>query len=575
MGDRDLTTVRSRVVRVRQRDDGTYAVTLGMAPHVYWLLADRPPKVGQLLLVQARARSSAIEGGMLTVLEGGSLQVVPDLFARRLVLPQWAKACRAAATPPLFVHQIEGAAWLAERLSQGQGAILADSPGLGKTLQALVAVAAARRLPCIVVAPASVKRDWYNSVQQLRGDYKAHLIGRGAGEVGATHFAIVNYDLLRRREPQLARIGARSIIFDEAHLLKAHAPPPTHRAAVSTRLAHRVGCPLLLTGTPILNRAQELWRLLHIVDRAAWPSFTDFCKDFCTADEEGDEDPGRTVVTHHGEASRLDELHTRLGPVVLRRLKRDVLKTLPAKVRRSVRVSLDEVALAHYQAAERDVVAWLAHQGTGLAALRAARGKALVKMTALRKIAALGKLRGPLGRYLAAWFAAERRPLVIFGYHQTVIRGALAICGRMGLRCSSISGKDTGAVRARAVAAFNGGLADVFVAPIRSAGVGLNLQRRCRDVLFVERDWTPALLNQAEDRCHRLGSIGQVSVTYLDAEGTVDQHLAAVLDAKQRLIDSVVDDDDRASDGRGQTVETIEAVMTRLGGRSNADEAAR
>ena len=103
-----------------------------------------------------------------------------------------------------------------------------------------------------------------------------------------------------------------------------------------------------------------------------------------------------------------------------------------------------------------------------------------------------------------------------------------------------------------------GMLADVFIAPIATAGVGLNLQRAA-DALFVERIWTPSGMIQAEDRIWRLGQRRPVTITYLDAAGTVDEHVAQVIDAKQRLINAIVEDA-----GGAESMKTVAEVAQRL-----------
>jgi SWI/SNF-related matrix-associated actin-dependent regulator 1 of chromatin subfamily A len=225
---------------------------------------------------------------------------------------------------------------------------------------------------------------------------------------------------------------------------------------------------------------------------------------------------------------------------MLRRLKTEVLTAMPKKTRYRVMVKLDAFDQANYKKAERDVVAWLREVASDERARSASRGQAVVKLTMLRRIAAVGKLRHAVRDYLTAWFARHHRPLVIFGFHKQVLRGAYSICESLGLRVSSIQGKDSAKKRQEEVDRFSCGAADVFLAPIRSAGIGLNLQVSS-DVLFLERVWTPALMLQAEDRVYRIGQERDVTVTYLDAQGTVDEYLAQVLTSKQRLIDRVVD----------------------------------
>jgi len=557
-------TVKARVVSVRPRGDDTFGVTLGPGPDIYWLRTARPPKLGELLLVEGAEteRYRLPSGGQVTMLQGGDLSVEPDLYARRVVAPQWVERAHRVMRRPLFPFQAEGAGWLAARMASGRGAILADDPGLGKTAQVLAALIVTALTPAIVVCPSNVKRNWARETMHLRPRLKIEVIQGGRGPISSAHLVICNYDILRPREEQLGRLGARCIIFDEAHNLKEPQAGVNHRAAVGTRLAKRIGRPLLLTGTPLLNRPQELWRLLHMIDPRGWPSYPDFKRRYCTSPKQ-DEKQLRNIVTKHGNAKRLDELQALVMPYMLRRLSKDVLRQqLPPKTRGRVLCELEPFDRQHYDAVTKDVVAWLRKVATNQRAANAARGIQLAKLNMLRRIAAVGKLRKAVREYLEAWFTRQNRPLVIFAYHLQVLNGVHRICTRMGLKIATIRGSDNDRKRQRAVDLFQNGWADVFIAPIKSAGVGLNLQRGS-DVLFLERLWTPSLMVQAECRCHRIGQRRAVTVTYLDAVGTVDGHIAAVLEGKQILIDQVVDDRKRQT-AQEETTETIDEVVARM-----------
>ena len=318
----------------------------------------------------------------------------------------------------------------------------------------------------------------------------------------------------------------------------------------------------MLTGTPLLNRPAELWRLLHIAAPDDWPSYRAFRKRYCLRPLESDPDPGIAVVTEHGEVYRLDELRARTDEVVLRRLKSELLAGLPPKVRRSLVVDLEPYDRSHYDAAESDVWSWLSAVRADRTPLSASKNEALVRLTMLRHIAAVGKLRRALPEYLEHWFDTEREPLVLFAYHQDVVAGVHEICRALGLRRSGILGKSSSVERTAEVDRFAMGEADVFVAPIKSAGTGINLQS-ARHALFLERLWTPSLMSQAEDRLHRIGQSRQVTITYLDAARTVDQYVAEVLAAKQQLIDRVVDDVDDQAECAEQG-DTVSEVMERM-----------
>lgn len=562
-------TVKARVVGVRPREDGSFGVTLGPGPKIFWYRTESPPKLGQLVLVKdagaVRLRLQSTDKGQVTLLEGGRMSVLPDPWARRVVAAQWVRRAHELAKRPLFPYQAEGAGWLASRLVRRQSSILGDDPGCGKTSQVLTAIAAVGATPAIVICPTSLKQNWAREVQYLKPNLRVAVLEGTKGPIPPAHIVVANYALLKSRALQFVSLRARVIVFDEAHLLKEPSPSATHRAAVATRLAHTIGASILMTGTPLLNRPQELWRLLHTIDRHTWPEYQRFRRRYCTSVKK-DEHHVRAIVTSHGQAKRVDELRALVQPFMLRRIRGDVLKDkLPKKSRRRVLIELHPFDRQNYDAAEKDVLKWLTQvTNDSTRAENAKRGQAVVKLNMLRRIAALGKLRSSVKTYLEAWFESENRPLVVFAYHKQVLLGTRQICKSLGLRISKITGQDSTDERQGAVDAFQQGKTDVFIAPIKSAGVGLNLQRAC-DMLFLERLWTPALMGQAESRCHRLGQTKEVSVTYLDAAKTVDEHIANVLRAKQRLIDEVVDDK-QAKSYREQTIETIDEVIGKFSG---------
>lgn len=567
-----MESVRGRVVNVRRRDDGSYAVTLvgDISERSYlWMLTRRPVRLGALLEFEgAKMRRFEAPGerrSSITVVEGGEMRLLADPYQRRFVPPQWLRAVADASFRRLYPHQIEGAGWAAERLAMRKGLGLFDDQGLGKTLQIACALVVSRSLPAIVVCPSSLKLSWKREIAQLRVALAVNVVEGMDGALPAAHVHILNYDLLRARERQLTAVGARAIVFDEGHILKEPRPESSHRAAVATRLSRVVGCAVVATGTPLPNRPKELWRLLHVIDPGGWPSFSEFYERYCLAPGRDEVDVGRHVITSHGRVENLDELQARMAPCVLRRLKAQVLPHLPPKKRRVVEVELSSEQMSQYNAAAKDVVAWLRKVGAAARADGAARGQAIVKIQMLRRLSSLAKLHDAVPRYLKAWFERkEPRPLVIFGYHRQVLSGVRIICTRLGLRVATITGKDPDERRQLAIDRFNAGQAEVFVAPILAAGVGLNLQAGAADALFVERVWVPTLMEQAEDRIHRLGQTKEVTITYLDAVGTVDEHISMVLSDKLQLVSQIIDDTDAAA---ALDRQSFDEVLGRLSGR--------
>lgn len=564
-----LEKVIGRVVQTKISDesDREFVVMLGPPPDLVWFRASgRPPHLGQLVTVVGEPKSKeAVDTsetkGSITELSAKSWTVDGSVYPSRYVPQAWLDHVQSVMARPLFQYQVEGAAWISTRIAGGAGCILGDEPGVGKTAQTIAMLCALRPFPAVIVCPASLKQQWAREFQVAKRPPRVHIVS-GTKEPmprSGVDVFIVNYDLLYGREAEFLYLNPRLYVFDEAQELRNPAARGRHRAASATRLVRQRGLgALLLTGTPIENRPAELWRLLHLTEPKRWPRFDQYAERYLKPSR--GKEVGRSVRTTAGKIERLNELHTLLDQAMLRRLKAEVLKDLPPKSRRSLLVQIDPVAMKHYRAAEQDVVRWLQALGRFDQAEAAKRAESIVRLTKLRHVAAVGKLRQAVPEYLKAWFdTRKRRPLVIFAYHRDVLMGIWRICHQLNLRTVMLGGGESSEKRQKAVDAFQGGRADVFIAPIRSAGTGLNLQR-ASEALFVERTFTPSQLIQAEDRVYRIGTDRPVTITYLDAAGTVDEHLAAVVQAKQQLIRAVVDDNHEAS----ETMSTAEEVVATL-----------
>jgi SWI/SNF-related matrix-associated actin-dependent regulator 1 of chromatin subfamily A len=422
-------------------------------------------------------------------------------------------------------------------------AFLADEQGLGKTIEALAAIEADGAYPAVVVCPASLKLNWLREIERwLPARGVRVLMGTGRSPLPLAEITVVNYDILAARLDELRALQPRALVLDESHYCKNAS---AKRTQAVQRLAAAVpsdGLVMALTGTPVMNRPPELIAQLRILGRL---------HDFGSG-------------AQFGRRFRGPDAHLRLhwhlrARCFVRRLKSEVLPQLPAKTRAVVPVELDNET--EYRLAERDVVAWLQSQPLDLreldakvaAALRAER---LVRLNALKLLAARGKLHGAL-----AWihdFLSSGERLVVFAHHREIQRalrerfpGALHILGT-----------DSPTAREAALHAFqepDGEGNQLIVCSIDVAGQGLTLTRSS-NVAFLELDWTPAKHDQAEDRCHRIGQQDAVNVTYLLAADTIDETIATLLERKRAVIAAVTDG--RAEDEEG----VVDALVRSLRG---------
>jgi hypothetical protein len=446
-------------------------------------------------------------------------------------------------------------------------AFLADEQGLGKTIEALATIEADNAYPAVVVCPASLKLNWMRELSR----WLPHRTSRALSGLGPTgtrkspqeapiksdtppacatgdevaegtmpvpDITVLNYDILAARAPQLAAMNPRALVLDESHYCKNAAAKRTQAVA---RLATSIpsdGLVLALTGTPVMNRPPELISQLRIIGRLAdFGSGAQFGRRF--------KGPDAHVRLHWHLRSRC----------FVRRLKVDVLPQLPPKTRAVVPVELDNEA--EYRLAEHDVIAWLRSRPLDLSELdakvaAALRAERLVRLNALKQLAARGKLHAAL-----AWihdFCSSGERLVVFARHREIQR---AVIDRFP-HALHILGEDSHAARDASLHAFqaaNNADNQLIVCSIEVAGQGLTLTQ-ASNVAFLELDWTPAKHDQAEDRCHRIGQIDAVNAWYLLAAGTIDETVATLLERKRAVIGAV-------TDGRPEDEENVIDALAR------------
>ncbi len=416
----------------------------------------------------------------------------------------------------LMPFQRAGVAYALER----RQVFLADEQGLGKTIQALATIQADLAYPAVVVCPASLKLNWLREIKAWLPDRKAiALSGRGATQVAGADIIVLNYEIVGAHADLLAEIAPRALVLDESHYVKN---PRAGRTRAVLGLADRLApgaLRLALTGTPVVNRPAELAPQLKALDRLGeYGSIASFNRGFAS--------PG---------ARR--RLHSRLrSSCYLRRRKEDVLAQLPAKRRAVVTVPISNEA--EYRRAERDFIRWLADEvaedGSGRIAPEA-RAQALVKMTALRRLAAQGKLDAA-----TSWiddFSQSEERLVVFAHHRQIQD---AVIERFPGSARIVS-RDSFEEREQNVQRFQ---ADdgppLCVCSLEVGSHGFTLTAAA-NVAFLELAWTPAKHDQAEDRTHRIGQERSVTAWYLLAAGTIDERIAALLEEKRDVVDSVTD----------------------------------
>jgi SWI/SNF-related matrix-associated actin-dependent regulator 1 of chromatin subfamily A len=450
---------------------------------------------------------------------------------------EWAEPI--AETAAVLGGELAPFQWAAVRYAlRTRRTFLADEQGLGKTVESLAALEADGAYPAIVICPASMKLGWEREAARWL-PHRSLAVVQGRSAVPAEReITILNYELVAAHYATLARRRPRALVVDESHYCKN---PQAKRTQAVRRLAQSVvpdGLRLALTGTPVLNHADELIAQLRVIGRLEdFGSGARFSREF------------------RGELSE-ERLHWHLRRrCFVRRLKSEVLPQLPAK--RQVVVPIALTNEPEYRLAENDVIEWLRSQPLDLNELGARiaatlRAERLAQLTTLQRLAARGKLAASL-----AWigdFLASGEPLVVFARHVEIQRAVLA----RHPQALHLLGEDSLAQREQSIAAFQDPDGPpLIVCATRVAAQGITLTR-ASNVCFLELEWTPAMHDQAEDRCHRIGQRDAVTAWYLLAAETIDETMARLIQRKREIVSAV-------TDGReGEAGGLVEGVIREL-----------
>jgi len=439
-------------------------------------------------------------------------------------------------------------------LSQTDGAILADDMGLGKTIQSLAAVDELELEQVLVVCPASLKLNWGQEIEKWLPDYTYKVIDgskkkrvEGIEEAleDGTNFIIVNYAMFRGGAKAkkditcpLFKVLDRewdAMIIDEAHRFK-------NRKAQQTKGGYRVAKKAKkvyhLTGTPIMNKPDEIWSLLHMMDPERYSSYWRFVRQYCDIYDNG---WGKEIRGAKNPA----EFREMLEPMMVRRTKQEVLSDLPEKTVKQQFVELEGKQRKLYEQMERDMVAKFSEEEEIAAPI------VLAQLTRLKQIAVSpGLITDEFSDKSAKVEAlmdiledAGDQKVVVFSQFQGAVEYVASILDSKGIEYGKLHGGVSQEDRDRAIKKFqNDPDCKVFLASIKAGGLGITLTAGSICV-FLDKDWTPANNNQAIDRLHRIGQENNVTVIELLAKDTVEEYIEQLLNEKQKTFDSLIEGD--------------------------------
>uniref|UniRef100_A0A8C1ZDA6 Chromodomain helicase DNA binding protein 3 n=1 Tax=Cyprinus carpio TaxID=7962 RepID=A0A8C1ZDA6_CYPCA len=486
----------------------------------------------------------------------------------------------------LHLYQLEGLNWLRFSWAQGTDTILADEMGLGKTIQTIVFLYSLfkeghTKGPFLVSAPLSTIINWEREFEMwapdfyvvtytgdkdsraiireneftfddtaMKGGKKAFKLQREAPI--KFHVLLTSYELVTIDQNVLKSIDWACLVVDEAHRLK------NNQSKFFRRLNdYKIDHKLLLTGTPLQNNLEELFHLLNFLTPNRFNNLEGFLEEFADISKE----------------DQIKKLHDLLGPHMLRRLKADVFKNMPAKTELIVRVELSPMQKKYYkfiltrnfealnskgggnQVSLLNIMMDLkkccnhpylfpvasdeapktpsgAYEGSGLTK---ASGKLMLLQKMLRKLK-------EQGHRVLVFSQCSRNFFVTLARSMTKMLDLLEdFLDYEGYKYERIDGGITGALRQEAIDRFNapGACQFCFLLSTRAGGLGINLATADTVIIF-DSDWNPHNDIQAFSRAHRIGQANKVMIYRFVTRASVEERITQVAKRKMMLTHLVV-----------------------------------
>ncbi len=440
-------------------------------------------------------------------------------------------------------YQKQGFLWLKTLHANGFGGILADDMGLGKTLQVIAFLlsewqeGAAFDQFALIVCPTSLIYNWEKEIQRFAPQLAAVAVAGTASErmericsAKTGDVLITSYDLLRRDLPSYAGCRFGYQIIDEAQHIKNHATKAAKAVKEIT-----AGFKVALTGTPIENRLSELWSIFDYLMPGFLFSYNKFREEL--------EVP--IVVNHEQEASK--RLRNMIRPFVLRRLKQDVLKDLPAKLEQAVFAKMETEQERLYRAHVQRIKIML--EGQSEAEFASQKIQILSELTRLRQLCCDPAL-------VYENYEEESAKLVMCiellqnalqGGHKVLLFSQFtSMLSRLQQKMQeqhipflSLTGATSKEKREELVEKFQQGNVPVFCISLKAGGTGLNLTAADL-VIHYDPWWNVAVQNQATDRAHRIGQKNPVTVYKLIARNTIEEHILKLQQKKSQLAEQLL-----------------------------------
>jgi SNF2 family DNA or RNA helicase len=435
--------------------------------------------------------------------------------------------------PPLE-HQKEAV----QKLAENKKFILADDMGLGKTTSTIIAALETGAKKVLIICPASLKINWQREIENYSDRTTSIIEGKKWYDAD---FVIINYDIIKnfhddkkKAESTIVNSKFDLVIVDEAHYVQ-------NSQAQRTKLINDIGRKVervwLLTGTPITSRPINYFNLLSLIDSPVAQNWMAYVKRYCNGFQF---QAGRRKIWNVSGASNLEELRDRTSPLVLRRLKENVLD-LPEKIITPVYLRLKS---KEYEELMGEYYDWYDKSGESDSLTLQ-----FTKLTKVRQVIAEEKTKATIE--LCENIIEQGKKVIVFTNFTKSLETILQHFGKSAVR---LDGQMSQKERQLSVDRFqNEEDVTIFVGNIKAAGVGITLTA-AEAVVMNDLSFLPSDHSQAEDRSYRYGQKNNVLVYYPIFDNTVEGIIYDILKKKKNIFETIMGDN-------ANSMDSVEEIM--------------
>lgn len=442
----------------------------------------------------------------------------------------------AALGLPLYDYQKIGVGFICA----GQNIIIADQPGLGKTLQSLSATKLRDAQKVLIFAPKTAKKTWSDEIKKWLNEDSVVVIGGSPKQreeqwTGDYKYYVANYHLLLRDLSHMKKIDWDFVIADEATDI-SNPEAKTTKALKKLNSKYK----LALTGTPISNTLKDIWSIIDWVHPKLLGTFSEFQKEYCIKDKYN------TIIGY----KNLSKLRSKIEPYFIRRLKSQVLTELPPKTYENIYSEFSPEERQLYVAIQEEIMEELRRLGM---TDRRYLSQAIVKMLRLKQMTGTCELINNQNVSTKLDDLKELLKIILSGNDKAIIftqfREMAVILMREldEYKPLLIAGGVSETERGSNQDIFNNDDEHKLLIMTSAGSRSLNLQRASY-VIHYDLPWSISQTEQREDRAHRNGQKQNVTIYRMLVRDSIDEYTLEVLNSKQNISDRLLEENEESEE---------------------------